>query len=134
MTPRRTTKRTFFRDPKVFDVLKTSVLPKLFEAAHAERRRVRIWSAACSYGQEPYSLAMICRELIDTKGSHWSEPEIFATDIANHAIDRASQASYTKPRDRARADARPGEALHPFGRDRLYVGEGKCVPWSASSV
>lgn len=87
----------FFRDPKVFDVLKTSVLPKLFEAAHAERRRVRIWSAACSYGQEPYSIAMLCRELIDTKGAHWSEPEIFATDIANHAIDRAAQASYTKP-------------------------------------
>ena len=114
----------FFRDPRVFDVLKTSTLPRLFEQAHAERRRLRIWSAACSYGQEPYSIAMLCRELLDTKGSHWSEPEILATDIANHAIDRASQASYTKPEtERGFTPDQVKRYIRPAAQDFTLVRE-----------
>src|SRR5450432_159877 len=53
---------SFFRDRKMFVALRESILPRLIEANSADRR-LRIWSAACSTGQEAYSVAMlICEE------------------------------------------------------------------------
>lgn len=70
----------FFRDIKQFENLQKLVLPQRM----AESRRLNIWSAACSCGQEPYSLAMILEEL-SFSGTH----RILATDIDESALNQA---------------------------------------------
>lgn len=74
----------FFREPKHFDFLRTDVLPKVHPG-----RAFRAWSAACSYGQEPYTLAMVLAEgLGDTP---W---EILASDISARVLERARTGHY----------------------------------------
>jgi chemotaxis protein methyltransferase CheR len=90
----------FFREPAHFDLLEKRVFPGWRTDADAGRRprRVRAWSAACSTGQEPYSLAMqLLTHLPPSEG--W-EIELVATDISTHAL-RIAQAA-TWPVDRAR--------------------------------
>ena len=75
---------SFFRDPAVFDLLGEVV------AASATDRRYRIWSAGCSTGQEPLSLAMLLAER--EAGPH----EILATDVSDGALARARAGRYTQ--------------------------------------
>jgi chemotaxis protein methyltransferase CheR len=77
----------FFREPRHFDFLETRVLPAWREEAEAGRRprRVRIWSAACSTGEEPYSLAMT---LLTAFPSGW-DLEIVASDLSTKVLERA---------------------------------------------
>ncbi len=70
----------FWRQPERFEELRESWIPQLL----AEKRRLRFWSAGCSIGCEPYSLAMILNEL-DTGGSH----SVLATDVDLPALSRA---------------------------------------------
>lgn len=82
----------FFRNPPQVRALRTHVLPELL--AHAERngRRLRIWSAGCSTGEEPYSVAMILRELLpSTEG--W-DIKVVATDISKRALEAAEKGRY----------------------------------------
>ena len=83
----------FFRDTKPFDQFRTIVLPKML-AARSSARRLRIWSAACSSGQEPYSLAMI---LVDeaSKLMGWNI-EIVATDLSSKILEKARAGIYTQ--------------------------------------
>src|ERR1700746_1174738 len=75
-----TTNETFFfRDKVPFENFRTAILPALL-AARREQRSIRIWSAAASTGQEPYSLAMTLKELADSLAG-W-RIEIIATDLA----------------------------------------------------
>jgi chemotaxis protein methyltransferase CheR len=88
-----TNESLFFRDIKPFEQLRQVMLPKL-QQSRAQRKSIRIWSAACSTGQEPYTLAMILSE--DTaKFSDW-KIEIVATDISKDALDRAKAGIYTQ--------------------------------------
>ncbi len=80
---------SFFRDVSVFDTIVAAV-----EQAEAEKRRVRIWCAGCSTGQEPLSLAMLFAERQETKGM--AAPEIVATDVSDAAIVRARAGRYTQ--------------------------------------
>lgn len=82
---------SFFRDRTPFDGLEQAVLPRLV-AARRGSRRLRIWCAACSSGQEPYSLAMLARETPALQG--WTV-EIVATDMAAAILSKASKARYT---------------------------------------
>lgn len=82
----------FFRDRKPFDQLKEFILPRLL-AARAARRVIRIWCAACSSGQEPYSIAMICKEMPQLAG--W-KVEILGTDISTEIIRQAKAGSYSQ--------------------------------------
>ena len=68
----------FFREPHHFEHLKTELLPKLLDGAR-RGRRVRLWSAACSSGQEPYSLAMTVLSLMPDAADY--DVKILATDI-----------------------------------------------------
>lgn len=83
----------FFRDREPFDQFTSIVLPHLLEA-RAATRSVRIWSAACSSGQEPYSLAMLLKEHAD-KLAGWNV-EIVATDLSNEILDKAKEGLYSR--------------------------------------
>jgi len=83
----------FFRDRAPFDVLQRHALPDL--ARRREKtRRLRIWSAGCSTGQEVYSLAMLFAE----EPENWRgwTVDILGTDVSTSCIDRARNGSYTQ--------------------------------------
>ncbi len=86
-----TTQETlFFRDASPFEALAHKVIPDLIDskAGSLFPKRIRVWSAACSTGQEPYSIAMVFHELLPDVHS-W-DIQILATDISDAAIQRAS--------------------------------------------
>ncbi|PQO33844.1 CheR family methyltransferase [Blastopirellula marina] len=91
-----TNETLFFRDNYLFEAFRHKALPELIDARErtAFPKRVRIWSAACSTGQEPYSLAMTISELIPDV-QHW-DIQITATDISDAAIAKASRGVYAK--------------------------------------
>ncbi len=92
VTEAMTTNETyFFRDGKPFEQLKTTILPQLRVNAGI-RRNLRIWSAACSNGQEPYTTAMIIRE---ENLPEWKY-EILATDLADKVIKKSQQGIYSQ--------------------------------------
>ncbi len=79
----------FFRETKHFDLLRD-----LAVAARERRRTLRVWSAACSSGEEPYSMAMV---LDDALGSGW---ELLASDISGRMLQRARSGHYPVERTR----------------------------------
>ncbi len=83
----------FFRDQKPFEQFSDIVLPHLLKTRGA-KRSVRIWSAACSSGQEPYSLAMLLKERAD-KLAGW-RVEIVATDLSNEILEKAKEGLYSQ--------------------------------------
>jgi chemotaxis protein methyltransferase CheR len=94
ITDAMTTNETlFFRDTKPFEQFKRIVLPNLLQA-RASQRAVRIWCAASSSGQEPYSLAMTIKEE-GAKLAGWRF-EIIATDISQEMVDRARAGLYSQ--------------------------------------
>ena len=89
-----TTNETFFyRDKIPFDHLRDYVLPGLIRA-RANRRSLRIWSAACSTGQEPYSIAMCLREF-GAALSGW-RIEIVATDLSQEVLEKSKAGLYSQ--------------------------------------
>ena len=81
----------FFRDPKSFAALERHILPEL-DRAHPGS--IRIWSAGCSDGAEPYSIAIACRRALALSGA--VSVSILATDIDRAALALAKAARYTK--------------------------------------
>jgi len=89
-----TTNETFFfRDKIPFDHLRETVLPTLLKA-RANRRSLRIWSAACSTGQEPYSIAMCLKEKAQELAG-W-RIEIVATDLSQEVLEKAKSGIYSQ--------------------------------------
>lgn len=88
----------WFRDMHPYRILETKLLPEYAsQIQRGERRGVRIWSAASSTGQEPYSVAMVILEALKNRGSLRAEMfEIFATDIATTALDVARAGMYDR--------------------------------------
>jgi chemotaxis protein methyltransferase CheR len=84
---------SFFRDGKLFDVLRDTILPNLIEH-NAAQRRLRIWSAASSTGQEAYSLAMLVREHF-AELAGW-DVKIVGTDISRQVIEYAQRGRYRR--------------------------------------
>lgn len=82
----------FFRDRAPFETFRNVMLPKL--TAGRTGGTIRVWSAACSTGQEPYSLAIILDELAE-KLADW-RIEILATDLAEAALVKAKKGAYTQ--------------------------------------
>ncbi|MDT8441184.1 MAG: chemotaxis protein CheB [Desulfuromonadales bacterium] len=84
----------FFRDPDAWELLRTEVLPALFEK-RPEGGVLRAWSVGCSTGEEAYSLAIACRESIrEVKPKADFKLQIFATDLDQDAIDKARRGWY----------------------------------------
>lgn len=88
-----TNESLFFRDNKPFEQLRTTTLPYMLKA-RANRRKLRIWSAAASTGQEPYSIAMLFNEE-KSKFAQWNI-EILGTDISKAALGRAKSGIYSQ--------------------------------------
>jgi chemotaxis protein methyltransferase CheR len=83
----------FFRDGKPFDQFRQLILPALLQA-RAAKKSFRIWCAAASTGQEPYTLAMILKEEA-AKLAGW-RVDIVGTDISHEALERAKAGVYTQ--------------------------------------
>jgi len=96
MLDRITTNHTFFmREPAHFYYFKEQVLPYLVKTV--KNKDLRIWSAACSSGEEPYTLAMIIDEFFGRRKAGW-DTKILATDIAPGVLDAAKAGIYTEDR------------------------------------
>ena len=83
----------FFRDKVPFEHFTETMLPKMLEA-RARDRRLRIWCAAASTGQEPYSLAMCLKEA-EAKLAGW-RIEMIGTDLSSDVLDKAKAGIYTQ--------------------------------------
>ncbi|MEN3953217.1 CheR family methyltransferase [Iodidimonas sp. SYSU 1G8] len=79
----------FFRYADQFDALRQTILPEIL-TRNAESRSIRIWSAGCSTGAEPYSIAIILRDLLGERIADW-RISIIGTDIDEAALDTARQ-------------------------------------------
>ena len=89
-----TTNETFFfRDKIPFDHLRDTILPTLLQT-RANRRTLRIWSAACSSGQEPYSIAMCLKEKAPQLAG-W-RIEIVATDLSQDVLEKSKSGIYSQ--------------------------------------
>ncbi len=82
----------FFRNPPQVRALRTHVLPDLLRHAESHGRRLRIWSAGCSTGEEPYSIAMMLRELLPSTAG-W-DVKVVATDLSTRALAAARTGRY----------------------------------------
>lgn len=89
-----TNKSFFFRDIKPFDQFRNFVIPQLLKT-RAAKKSMRVWSAACSSGQEPYSIAMILAEEKATRLQGWSI-ELVATDLSTEILEKAQAGLYSQ--------------------------------------
>lgn len=83
----------FFRDKFPFDLVREAVIPEIFNT-RGRGARVRVWCAACSTGQEPYSLAMTFEEMRAVGVP--VEAEIVATDMSDRVLEKARAGVYTQ--------------------------------------
>lgn len=88
-----TNETLFFRDDKPFKHFRNTVLPSVL-SQRALQKKLRIWSSACSTGQEPYSIAMTLRDTIPTI-SQW-QIDILATDLSQTALDQARLGKFSQ--------------------------------------
>ena len=84
----------FFRDYHPFEALRTHVFPELFKKREVEKR-INIWSAACSTGQEPYSIAMLLLEHFP-RFLQTYKISILATDISQKCLEKAEKGVYNQ--------------------------------------
>lgn len=82
---------SFFRDAAVLDMVGAAIQEM---RAHAPTRNIRVWSAGCSMGQEPLSLAMLFAEQVEATGGRM--PEIVATDVSEAALTRARMGRFSQ--------------------------------------
>ncbi|HAM53444.1 MAG TPA: chemotaxis protein CheR [Nitrospiraceae bacterium] len=92
-----TNKTDFFREPRHFDFLARTALPELMKVHGAgTNRQISVWSAGCSTGEEPYTIAMVLNEFrIKHPAFHFF---ILATDISTKVLDRAIRGIYKEER------------------------------------
>ena len=84
----------FFRNPPQMEVLRRRVLPELLRRAAGRDRPLTIWSAGCSTGEEPYTLAMLLLELAPGAGGR-APARVVGTDVSAEALRAADRATYT---------------------------------------
>ena len=82
----------FFRERKTFDALANHILPELIRRRRGREQRLRLWSTACSTGEEPYSLAILVQQLLHD----WRDwrVTILATDINENSLRKAAAGVY----------------------------------------
>ena len=105
-----TNETSWFRDRFPFEQIKHHILPEMVETG---RRRVSIWSAACSSGQEPYSISMAIAEFFDVHPKCFLSPKIVATDISPEILNMARKGIYD--------DSALSRGLSTVQRKRFFV-------------
>ncbi len=126
-----TNKTDFFREPGHFTFLAGQALPEM--AARAEGRPLLVWSAGCSSGEEPYTLAMVLSEYAETHPGF--RFRILATDISTQVLEKAQLGIYTDGEGGAGAagaaqkisDAEPGARIGP-GAGRAGAAAAGGIP------
>lgn len=88
-----TNKTDFFREPSHFTYLTERCLPEAATEGAGTRRPYKVWSAACSIGAEPYTLAMVLADFAAATGGSW-EFSILASDISTAVLAKAARAVY----------------------------------------
>ena len=84
---------SFFREAHHYDYLADEMLPRWLEHKRRQDDRLRIWSAGCSSGEEPYALAMVLAEALERSGSTL-DAKILATDLSPQALEAAAKGVY----------------------------------------
>lgn len=123
---------SFFRDMAFWRILQSDVLSKLIDMARMGKN-IRIWCAACSTGQEPYSLAILLRELAPM---HTSFFEIIATDIAEPTLEHARSGFYSSLEVNRGLDIKRLAAnfTQATGGFRIKEEIGKMVSWKIHNL
>lgn len=104
----------FFRDPDVWQQLRTEAIPSLL-ASHSPGQALRAWVPGCSTGEEAYSLAIVLREALEeVKPKRNCALQIFATDLDRDAIDKARQGLFP---DNIAADVPPERLSRFFAKE-----------------
>ena len=85
---------SFFRNEPQLDVFERKILPQILEARKTTKR-LRIWSAACSTGEEPFTLAIMVQRTLGVRLADW-RIEILGTDISERALEVGQEAKYTE--------------------------------------
>jgi chemotaxis protein methyltransferase CheR len=110
-----TNETLFFRDTAPFDLLRHKIVPELIDQrARTGASRIRIWSAACSTGQEIYSIAILLKELLGNPDRYGIR--LLGTDISNEAVTRASRGLYNA--------TEMGRGLSDALRDKYFARTG----------
>jgi len=84
---------SFFRNESQLDVFEKQILPQILES-RSKTKRLRIWSAACSTGEEPFTIAMLLHRTLGVRLNDW-HIEILGTDISEKALSVANSGTYT---------------------------------------
>jgi two-component system CheB/CheR fusion protein len=103
---------SFFRDPKVFDLMAETIVPDLVRK-HSSDQPLRIWIAGCSTGEETYSLAMLFHEEIKTAKRN-IKLQVFASDVDSDAITKARDGLYPETIE---ADISPARLTRFFTKE-----------------
>lgn len=85
---------SFFREPHHFDLLADKLLPDWLARKRRSEDRLRIWSAGCSTGEEPYAIAIVLAEALERHGLRQVDAKILATDISPRALAAARSGVY----------------------------------------
>lgn len=109
-----TNKTDFFREIRHFDYIEEVLIPKWISAKKTE---VKVWSAACSTGEEPYSLAMFLEDKLPAGMTY----KIFASDIDTNVVKRAQNAVYSMSKE--------FEIPENFRKQSIQYGQGEINEW-----
>ena len=111
----------FFREKDHFVFMQTTWLPALKKAAQTagKKKDIRIWSAGCSSGEEPYTIAMLLADQFEMDGSGW-DIGILATDISTTVLEKAQAGLYSDSQLEQVPDVFKRKFFRPAG-DGLYT-------------
>ena len=97
---------SFFREPHHFNLLADQLLPDWLTRKRRSEDRLRIWSAGCSTGEEPYAIAMVLAEALERHGLRQVDAKILATDISPRALSAARSGLYAADKLEGISDSR----------------------------
>ncbi|HOO27095.1 MAG TPA: protein-glutamate O-methyltransferase CheR [Lachnospiraceae bacterium] len=116
-----TTNHTFFmREPEHFTYFRDVVLPYLSQ--NVKDKDLRIWSAGCSSGEEPYTLAMIMNDYFGSEKFIW-DTKILATDISGQVLESAKNGIYSMEKVAQLSEMWKRNYFHPYGQETYQISQ-----------
>ena len=116
----------FFREPKHWDIINQTVLPELWRRGMGRGAPLKVWSAGCSSGEEPYTLAMVLCEFA-ARNSDFNF-NILATDISREILQKAMRAIYSMDKgDEIPMDMKRKYVLKSKNKERPLIKMDNCL-------